>query len=78
MLDADSITAGDGERAAPQYARHGAAVVQRDGVVAAVGGGDEAGGRDHRAICSIFAAQMQSFSVTPPASCVDQATEMRL
>ena len=35
-------------------------------------------GGAHGASCCVRAAQMQSLSVTPPASCVDQSTTTRL
>ena len=73
-VDLHPIAARNRARAAAQDAECGAPVVEGDGVVTAMRRDDEPRGRGHGASWSVFAAQMQSFSVTPPASCVDQST----
>ena len=72
-IDRDPVAARDGSRAPAQDAKQGPSIVEDDGVVPSVRGRDQARGRGHGASWSVFAAQMQSFNVTPPASCVDQS-----
>ena len=86
---ADAVAARERRVATLQHALDGFAVVEAHRVVPAPAGGDEAAfenprpgpyrRRDarHAMAASVLAAQMQSFSVTPPALCVDQATTQR-
>ena len=82
--DLDAVAAGDRRAAALEHAVDALAVVERDRVVAAIRGDDRAtvarsdGARVawRRRVSasrrSTRAAQMRSFRVMPPASCVDQ------
>ena len=86
--DADSIAAREGRIPAFEHALDRFPAVEKHGVVAAPGGGDETPfeatqGRivgpsaHHGTRASTLAAQMQSFCVMPPALCVDHETAQR-
>ena len=86
----DAIAAGDDGAAALEHALERVRRRRAHRVVAALGRDDEsglagppgvraAGARLRQAKSrSVLAAQMRSFSVTPPASCVENATAQRL
>ncbi len=72
QVDPHPVAACDGEAPAAQHAGNCATVLEPDGKVAPPGPGDEPSGRGAHALsASTFAAQMQSLSVTPLASCVE-------
>ncbi len=87
--DAHAVAAGQRRASAFEHAFERLAAVQQHRIVAPPAGRDEAGLQrcaiarlqlrcpPHRPRASTLAAQMQSFSVTPPALCVDQATTQR-
>ena len=85
--DGDAIARGDLERTALEHALDAFAAVERDLEVAPVRRDDEAGQppgvraagvRLRQAKSrSVLAAQITSFSVTPPASCVENVTAQR-